>query len=448
MMDIQQTVSLQKKLVKTSVLSSIIAGLIACVLLMVLTVYQTMDVHDEIMDEISDMLLVSDLSASSGNQIDELSDEFDIEYQLSTTQQLLTHSPEFDSAYEHITPIYVSSKGYGYAWLNGTLMRSYSFDQQQQHVSIYQPMTERFKDALQSLLGYALILLILWLIQWFILKYSVRKQFVSIHELSQEISSKNAHDLTPIQQKSPLLEELQPMVLQLNQMLARLDHSLQAEQRFTADASHELRSPLSAIQMRLQLLKRKYADTAPSLAQDMNQISTDVARGTQVLENLLLLARLDPSHVAELPHEHFDLKDTVEAVIKSLNLFALDKQITFDLQLQSTGIDANKDLIFTCVRNLIDNAIRYTPQHGQIMVRVVKETEHSATVIIENSGQLIPEDVLNRLGERFYRQLGTKTTGSGLGLSICKKIIELHQADIDFTHSELGGLKVTIRLTQ
>ncbi|WP_171522268.1 sensor histidine kinase [Acinetobacter shaoyimingii] len=448
MTDIQPTVSLQKKLVKTSVISSIVAGLIAFVLLMALTVYQTMDVHDEIMDEISDMLLVSDLSASSGNQLDELSDEFDIEYQLSTPSHLLTHSPEFNPAYERITPSYVSSKGYGYAWLNGTLMRTYSFDQDQQHVSMYQPMTERFKDALQSLLGYALILLILWLIQWFILKYSVRKQFISIHELSNEISAKNAHDLTPIQQKSPALEELQPMVLQLNQMLLRLDHSLQAEQRFTADASHELRSPLSAIQMRLQLLKRKYADTAPTLAQDMNQISTDVARGTQVLENLLLLARLDPSQTTELPHEQFDLTDTIQAVIKSLHPFALEKQVTFDLQLENSVIDANKDLIFTCVRNLIDNAIRYTPNNGQIKIQLANNADGSTQVIIENSGQTLPEEVLNRLGERFYRQLGTKTTGSGLGLSICKKIIDLHQAGIAFTHSELGGLKVTIHFSR
>lgn len=441
-------VSLQDKLVKTSVSSSIIAGLIAFVLLMGMTVYQTMHVHDEIMDEISDMLLISDLSSSSGEQMDELSDEFDIEYQLNFKDQLLTHSEEFSPNFAKIKQVYFAdNEGYGYVWLDGSLMRTYSFDHDEQHVRLYQPFRERFKEVLQSILGYAFILIVLWLIQWLILRYSVKKQFRSIHELSNEISSKSANDLSPIQQQQPELQELQPMVLQLNQMLERLEHSLEAEQRFTADASHELRSPLSAIQMRLQLLKRKYAESVPALATDMNQIQTDVARGTQVLENLLLLARLDPSQMCELPHSRFDIQQTIQEVLKSLSLFAQEKQVQFDVLSESIMTEANKDLIFTCIRNLVDNAIRYTDVQGTISIHLIRAPKN-VIIVVENSGQALTDEVLNRLGERFYRQLGTKTQGSGLGLSICKKIIDLHQGQIEFSVSDLGGLKVTIELPQ
>ena len=392
----KHSISLQDKLVKASLMSSIIAGLIAFVLLMGLSVYQTMNMHDEIMDEISDMLLVSDLSASSGQQMDELSDEFDVEYQLMLKDILLTHSPEFSPAYAQVKQIYLPSNGFGYLWLDGTLMRSYTFDQDQQHVRLYQPMFERFKDIAQSLMGYALILMILWLILWFIVKYSVRKQFQSFYQLSGQISSKSADDLSPIQQQEPHLQELQPMILQLNQLLSRLDSSLQAEQRFTADASHELRSPLSAINMRLQLLQRKYGEQVPSLALDMHQIRNDVARGTQVLENLLLLARLDPSQATELPHSRFDLQTTLNAVIESLNIMAMEKNLQFDIQAESVMIDANKDLIFTCVRNVVDNAIRYAAQDGQIRIQLFVPTQNHSQqsqlhLSIENSGQAITD---------------------------------------------------------
>lgn len=243
------------------------------------------------------------------------------------------------------------------------------------------------------------------------------------------------------------MQELQPMVLQLNHLLSRLEHSLEAEQRFTADASHELRSPLSAIQMRLQLLKRKYAEAAPNLAADMNQIQTDVARGTQVLENLLLLARLDPSHMQELPRSRFDLEHVIHDVTKALQPFAQEKQITWQLNLEPCVIHANQELIFTCVRNLLDNAIRYSEIQSQILVGCSSDARH-VQLWIENGGQVLSEEVIQRLGERFYRQLGTKTKGSGLGLSICKKIIDLHQGEIRFSARAEGGLKVELSLAR
>ena len=290
-------------------------------------------------------------------------------------------------------------------------------------------------------MGYGLILIVLWFIQWLILHFAVKRQFKVIHQLSREISAKSADDLAPIHQQVPELKELQPMVWQLNQLLQRLEYSLVAEQRFTADASHELRSPLSAIQMRLQVLKRKY----PELDQDLASIQNDVNRGTQVLENLLLLARLDPAHTAQLPKSEMDVSRVINEVMQALQPFAAEKNIQIETQFaEHLVITGNDKLIFSCLRNLLDNAIRYAGQNGHVFIKM-QQKQQRLSISIEDNGQGVTEEVLQRLGERFYRALGTKTQGSGLGLSICKKIIELHAGEIQFSRSAHGGLKVELQ---
>ena len=436
-------VSLQSKLIKTSLLSSMLAGVVALLLFMAISLYQTMQVQDQIMDEIADMLLISDVTVSSEQQVDELSDEFDIQYQLKDQQQVLTQSKNFQISSPSSKLKNNASEGYDFMWQDQQLWRMYRAEDSELNMSVLvlQPVGERFKDLAQNVMGYGLILVLLWFIQWLILHFAVKRQFKVIHQLSKEISGKNALDLAPIQQQAPELKELQPMVWQLNQLLQRLKQSLVAEQRFTADASHELRSPLSAIQMRLQVLKRKY----PDLAQDLVSIQNDVSRGTQVLENLLLLARLDPTNTSQLPKTEIDMQLVVKEVIQALQPFALEKNIQIQTELSlNLYIKANEKLIFSCLRNLVDNAIRYAEQGGHVFIDV-QHKQQQIIISIQDDGQGVTDEVLQRLGERFYRALGTKTQGSGLGLSICQKIIELHAGEIHFSQSSHGGLKVELQ---
>lgn len=438
-----QAVSLQSRLIKTSLFSSMLAGVLALLLFTGISLYQTMQLQDQLMDEIADMLLIPDISTSSGQQVDELSDEFDIQYQLKDRQQVLSESNNF-----HLhnpsskLPNHVS-EGYSFIWQDWQLWRIYSTEDAELNMSVWvlQPIAERFKDLAQNVMLYGLILIVLWFIQWLILHFAVKRQFKVIHQLSREISAKSADDLAPIHQQVPELKELQPMVWQLNQLLQRLEYSLVAEQRFTADASHELRSPLSAIQMRLQVLKRKY----PELDQDLVSIQNDVNRGTQVLENLLLLARLDPAHTAQLPKSEMDVSRVINEVMQALQPFAAEKNIQIETQFaEHLVITGNDKLIFSCLRNLLDNAIRYAGQNGHVFIKMQKKQQR-LSISIEDNGQGVTEEVLQRLGERFYRALGTKTQGSGLGLSICKKIIELHAGEIQFSRSAHGGLKVELQ---
>lgn len=440
-----QAVSLQSKLIKTSMLSSVVAGLAAFILLIAHSAYQTMQVQDEIMDEIADMLMISDLSSSSGSQIDELSDQFDIQYQLSNQKMLLTQSTQFDLHTQN-PRIFAQQDAYSFIWSGDRLLRSYQvFDHETKlNAHVIQPLSIRFKDFKHSFLSYLLILLGLWSVQWLISHFLIQKQFKPIQQLSKDIAEKSANDLSLIDQPRPELKELQPMVNQLNQMLTRLDQALVAEQRFTADASHELRSPLSAIQLRLQLLQRQYAEM-PELKAQLQLIQNDVYRGTQVLENLLLLARLDPMDEAQLPRTWGSIDTIMQDVLKALEPLINEKQIQIHIDREASDIYANAELIFICIRNLIDNAIRYTPVLGHIYIRF-GHLNNQIFYEIENDGQGISQDVLDRLGERFYRALGTQTQGSGLGLSICKKIIALHQGQIEFSSSEYGGLNVSVYL--
>ncbi|TCM67327.1 two-component system sensor histidine kinase QseC [Acinetobacter calcoaceticus] len=450
----QRPVSLQQRLIKHAMLSSICAGVLALLLLLGFSAYHNMQTQDDIMDEISDMLLVTDISAGA-QPVDELSDEFNIAYQLSLGQQVLTQSPAFPQqiADQHT---FATHDEFSITWRDGRLWRSYQYldHERQLQVRLYQPISERFDELLSSMWLYSLCLLLLWLLQWLLLHFAVKKQFRSIHRLSQDIAEKNAEDLSPIQQQAAFIE-LQPMVKQLNLMLLRVQQSLLAEQRLTADASHELRSPLSAIQMRLQVLRRKYAGQLTAVNDELNLIQQDVQRGTQVLENLLLLARLDPTDQDALAMQSFDLRVLVLEVIQALAIFAEQKQVTFhdfaadqstDLPDQAWMIVGNRELLMICIRNLLDNAIRYAKVQGSVYIQF-ERLQHSTLLSIEDDGEQLTAEVLAHMGERFYRALGTQTQGSGLGLSICKKIIQLHQDQLQFSPSTYGGLKVKLIFT-
>ena len=438
--------SLQSQLVKTTMWSSVVVGLLALSLLTIFSVYHNMSVQDEIMDEISDTLLVSDLSQHSMKQFDELSDEFDIQYELLSSGQLLTHS----HSYQHeLFEQGNLSEGFSYFWFDGQLWRSLAAqqDDSQLQVEVFQPMSTRIEEVLKALAGYSGLMVLFWLLQWVIVSWRTEQQLAALNLLSKRIAQKTASNLEPIQDPD-VITEIQPVIDALNQLLARLQRALVAEQRFTADASHELRSPLSAIQMRLQVLQRKYQHV-PELHQDFERIQEDVSRSTKILENLLLLARLEPNEAEQpqLPKTVIDLNYLLARVIETVDLDAKAKQMLIETNTLSTETKtfANEELLFIAFRNLFDNAIRYSPTLGSIHVEIGQD-EQQIKVAIEDTGNGVDDEVLQRLGQRFFRVLGTQQQGSGLGISITRKIIELHNGELHFMHAEQGGLRVEINL--
>ena len=160
----------------------------------------------------------------------------------------------------------------------------------------------------------------------------------------------------------------------------------------------------------------------------------------------MLLARLDPEQKESLAKTKFDLSLLMRDVMKALQPFASSKQIEINVVLaEQACVLANEQLLFSALRNLLDNAIRYSPEQAQVFVNLTIEKQQ-LRLSIENSGHGVDAAVIQRLGERFYRALGTKTQGSGLGLSICQKIVDLHAGQLLFSSSDLGGLKVELQL--
>lgn len=436
----QGTISLKRKLIQNTLLSSIFAGCLAWLILLVISTYQSMQMHDVWMHNISEQLL-GDITQQSTYTVDELSDEYHIQYVLNYENQIFTQSAQQD-----LLPTVgnVTESGFHYRWQNGQLVRIWQDHDDELSVYVAQPVLQRFDDMLELLFGFALVLVLLWLLQWGILNWLIQRQLAPIHRLSEEISAKSAQDLTPIASPKPEIAELQPMTKQLNAMLQRVEQSLLSEQRFTADAAHELRSPLSAMALRLQVLQRKHAND-DLLQRDLTTLQQDVQRATQVLENLLLLARLDPEQPNQLKRQNVDLKNMLDEQIEQLRS-TTQQAFNWHIHLQNVpSVALNEALWQICLRNLIDNAMRYTPEGQHIKVDLWQQDEQ-VFIQIENAGEGLSDDVVAQLGERFYRVLGTKTQGSGLGLSICQKIVDLHQGHMHLQASALGGLKVVITL--
>lgn len=235
--------------------------------------------------------------------------------------------------------------------------------------------------------------------------------------------------------------EIEPLVEALNQLFERVELSLENERRFTADAAHELRTPLAALKVQAQVAQRS-RDTAER-NRALEQLSTGVERASRLVEQLLTLARIDPE-TAQTKFIPFALRPIAEETLASLEPLASDKGITLQLQCETEPtIHGQAESLAIALRNLTDNAIRYTPQGGTVEIRI-EETEDAIRLHVADSGPGIPESERHNIFKRFYRLAGQATDGSGLGLSIVQRIAELHQAELSLHASGLGGLEVTL----
>lgn len=236
--------------------------------------------------------------------------------------------------------------------------------------------------------------------------------------------------------------EVMPLVANLNRLFERVAELIENERRFTADASHELRTPLAALKIQAQVARAAPGDAERTHALD--NVIAGCDRAAHLVEQLLTLARLDPDEFASKA-EACDLQALARAAVAELAPFAWSRKVEIELAeggaVEATG---HAGLIAILLRNLIDNAIRYSPEGGSVRVRAAGAAK-AATLTIADRGPGISADERNKVGQRFYRVLGTEEFGSGLGLSIVKRIAELHGASVSLDEGEQGkGLSVTV----
>jgi two-component system OmpR family sensor kinase len=235
-------------------------------------------------------------------------------------------------------------------------------------------------------------------------------------------------------------EELQPLVVSLNGLLARLSEALAAQRRFTADAAHELRTPLAALKLQLDLARRGGTSNGAGALDDLD---AGVARASHVVEQLLTLARVEPEALAQ-KRSDCDLLALARDAIVARAALAADKAIDLGLlRAVPATVSGDPASLAILLSNLIDNALRYTPRGGRIDVAVDRDNT-GATLTVTDNGPGIPAEDRARVFDRFFRGDDQHEQGSGLGLSIVKRIADAHHAAIALDDVEGGGLAVRV----
>jgi two-component system sensor histidine kinase QseC len=237
--------------------------------------------------------------------------------------------------------------------------------------------------------------------------------------------------------------ELNVVIETLNVLLNRLHDAFERERRFTSDAAHEIRTPLAGIKTHAQVALRQENENQRRLA--MEEVIQGVDRTTRLVEQLLTLARLDHEALANAFHL-LDLGSIAADVIAALDPDARAKRITVGLLRASHNpLPGNTLALSMLIRNLVDNAIRYTPEGGAVQVEIGNDAGH-AYVSVTDNGPGVPEAERARVFERFYRGTRTAPYGCGLGLSIVRRVADLHGASVDLGTAPSGqGLQVRVR---
>lgn len=296
---------------------------------------------------------------------------------------------------------------------------------------------EAFEVASHTSLPLAIILPLLLLA----LYLSIRRGLRPLDELAADVAARSPENLAALPRQN-IPQEVRPLLVALNRLLGRLDQALESERRFTADAAHELRTPLAAVKIQTQVA---LASTDPQKhAHALQQILAGVDRSSRLVDQLLRLARLDP--LADIPDpQPVDLLDLAEDAMLAANAGADDDSGRVGLgEAASASVLGDSDLLGIAVRNLVDNALRYAPAPGRVRIDVGCD-EHGPRLAVVDHGPGVPAADLGRLSERFYRGRDVSAEGSGLGLAIVARIAELHGARLEFANGENGGFSATLR---
>ena len=257
--------------------------------------------------------------------------------------------------------------------------------------------------------------------------------------LQDRIHKRRPSDLSPIP-VTRVPDEVRPLVVAFNQMMGRLEENLQAQQRFIAQAAHQMRTPLTGLKTQTEIALSETDPAQMRLALQLIAESTD--RASHMINQLLILARAEASHEKLHQVVPLDLDALARGVAEEWVVRALAKRI--DLGYEDCGcrlmINGVPLLLRELLTNLVDNAIKYTPPGGHVTVRT--RAERLAVIEVEDDGVGIPAEERTGVFERFYRVLGTDAEGSGLGLPIAAEIADLHQAVIDLEsgHDGRGSL--------
>jgi two-component system sensor histidine kinase QseC len=338
-----------------------------------------------------------------------------------------------------------SQTGFTNLEIDGQVWRIFSTQGKAKDVWVHVAELGKFRqDILYASLESAILpLLFVFPLLAFFIWWSIRISLSPLRSLGKEIGIRKASSLVPLPDIHAVAE-VQPLVKALNLLFQRVELQMNNERQFTSDAAHELRTPIAAIRMQAQVAIGSSKPEEQKIA--LNALINACDRATRLISQLLELSRLES---LEFNHTNNDLKliDVVKVTRTQLadsshEWLQKNQQLSLDAP-EHLQLKVNPDWLAIMVRNLVDNASRYSPAEAQI--RISWLNSQTPCLLVEDSGPGMSEEDMKRMGDRFFRVLGNDTAGCGLGWSIVKKIATINDVQIQLSKStDLGGLKVQL----
>jgi two-component system OmpR family sensor kinase len=332
--------------------------------------------------------------------------------------------------------------GFSNVRANRTTYRIFSIQTNNQTVQVAQDMAVRRNMAgnlaLRTLAPIAVMMPMLMLVVWWVVSGSLEP----VARVRSQVASRQADDLSPVSEAG-LPDEVRPLVHELNLLFGRVKTAFDAQQHFVADAAHELRTPLAALKLQAQSLGRADSEEARRVA--VARLTAGIDRATRLVEQLLVLARQEASPAGAGATCQVDVAELARRTVAELAGAAQAKGIDLGLQhADQASALGQPDALNILMRNLVENAVKYTPQGGTVDI-AVHALAGEVKLSVEDSGPGIPAEERERVVDRFYRIAGSEAAGSGLGLAIVKSIAERHGATLKLGESErLKGLAATV----
>ena len=333
--------------------------------------------------------------------------------------------------------------GFSNVQARGTTYRVFSIQSAGLVIQVAQDMAARRNMAgtlaLRTVGPIALAAPLLMLVVWWV----VSRSLAPVARVRSQVASRQADDLSPVSE-SDLPEEVRPLVHELNLLFDRVRRAFEAQKHFVADAAHELRSPLAALKLQVQSLQRAPDAAARDVA--VGRLAAGIDRAPPLDEQMLALARHEASAAGGGGAEPVDLREIVRLAISDAIAAAQARRIDIGMaRADAAEVRGQAEALRTLLRNLLDNAVKYTPEGGRVDVGIAA-SPGEVELSVEDSGPGLPAEERARVLDRFYRSGEPQAPGSGLGLAIAKSIADLHAATLAIDRSEsLGGLRVSVR---
>ena len=386
-------------------------------------------------------LSLRDQGEMANEQADALADEqFDFVVQIWTVDGRSIYASRAHSALPARALL-----GLADVTVQGQTWRTFSVATRERVIQVAQPRQIRQRLAADAALRSAVPLLLLAPLMALAIWWLAALTLAPLRRVAAQVRERDEQSLQALP-TTGLPDEVAPLVSALNALLQRLGLSLDTQRAFVSEAAHELRSPLTALKLQLQLLTRATDDAGR--AQAVATLSTGIDRAARLVEQLLALARNEPGAPAATM-QPLDLSEVVRQAVADSVPFAQSRGTEFELFAEApVTISGDRNALAMLARNLADNAVRYSPLGARVELRVGL-SDGLPTLTVDDAGPGIPPAERERVFDRFYRRNShhelSDEQGTGLGLAIVRSVAARHGAQVALGDSPLGGLRVTVR---